>query len=655
MNLPKHLLLISLILTGLILAGCGAQTPQPTPTGANTATPQATQTTEIVLPQPTETPIRPHTLVVCTQDEPQTLYIYGGSSRSMWTVLEAVYDGPIDSRGFSHQPVILEKIPALSDGDAVLNPVSMQKGDVVVDVSGSPVALAAGTRVLPSGCTRPECAQTWDGTAPLMMDRLEVTFRLLPGLTWSDGSPLLASDSVFSYQLAADPATPASRYVIDRTYSYKAVDERTTVWTGLPGYYEQRFGSFFWLPQPEHALGSKSAAAVLSDSSVNRSPLGWGPYVIQEWTAGDHITLRKNENYFRAAEGLPVFDTLVFRFIGAAADGNMNALLAGECDVVDQNGQFLEMIPGLLERETQNKLRLHIGQGPEWENLNFGIRPAAYDDGYDPASGDRPDLFSDVRVRQAFAYCIDRQQIINEHIYRRSDLPGGYLPPSHPLFEADLPIYRYDPAEGRRLLAEAGWQDDDANPDTPLVAVSVANVPPGTPLTVNYLTTQAPLRQSVAQAAAASLRACGIDARVQLMNPGELFGPGPEGLVFGRRFDLAQFSWEAGSRPNCQLYASAQIPGPNNHWIGANVSGYSSEAFDAACAAAYWARPGDGEFIDLQKQIQQAFATELPAVPLYFYPKIAITRADLCGLQMDVTARSIFWNLEELNYGEGCP
>ena len=44
-------------------------------------------------------------------------------------VREAIYDGPIDERGFDYQPVILEKLPSLADGDAVIEPVSVAAGD----------------------------------------------------------------------------------------------------------------------------------------------------------------------------------------------------------------------------------------------------------------------------------------------------------------------------------------------------------------------------------------------------------------------------------------------------------------------------------------------------------------------------------------------
>ena len=171
--------------------------------------------------------------------------------------------------------------------------------------------------------------------------------------------------------------------------------------------------------------------------------------------------------------------------LGEPADGNMNALLAGECDVVDQNMQFLEMFPGLLEREAQQKLKTYVGQGPEWEHLDFGIRPAAYDDGYNPAAGDRPDLFGDPRVRQAFAYCIDRQAIVDDFLYGRSDRPEqlfASLPPAvyqqicrHMPYDPDRACSCWMKLAGKTLITTR----------LPHARRRGGHVPDGTPLSVN--------------------------------------------------------------------------------------------------------------------------------------------------------------------------
>jgi peptide/nickel transport system substrate-binding protein len=52
--------------------------------------------------------------------------------------------------------------------------------------------------------------------------------------------------------------------------------------------------------------------------------------------------------------------------------------------------------------------------------------------------------------------------------------------------------------------------------------------------------------------------------------------------------------------------------------------------------------------------VQRLFAQELPSLPLFFRLKMAVSRPDLCGMEMDVTARSVLWNLEHFNYGVDC-
>ena len=655
--------LIGLILFSLVLSACGSTTPTPGPAPTATSTPLTALVTGTPPPAATDTPTAASTptqpparsLVVCVPDEPQTLYIYGGSSKSMWSVLEAIYDGPFDTRAFSIQPVILQKIPNLEDGSAQIRPVKMQAGDAVVDASGSLATLQAGARVLPSGCTSGDCIITWDGVSELLMDQLVVTFQLLPGLKWSDGEPLTAADSVLSYNLASDPFTPVTKTLVDRTFSYQAKDDLTVEWVGLPGYFEQRYGVYFWLPLPRHVLGSLGAADLLQNDAANRAPLGWGPYRIQEWVAGDHISLDKNPHYFRASEGLPYFDHLVFRFVGRQGDNSAAAVQAGECDVVDQNAELFPMFINLLEKEKEGKLKTYVGQGPEWEHLDFGIRPASYEDGYNPAAGDRPDLLGDARTRQAFAYCIDRQGIVDELLYRRSQVPATFLPVTHPLLVVDgVQTYPYDPNAGMKLLEEVGWKDTDGDPGTPRVAQGVANVPEGALLVVNYATTEAALRKQTAARVAASLAGCGVQVNMQYASPADLFAPGPDGLVFGRKFDLVQFAWESSARPNCLLYSSAYVPGANNQWIGANITGYSSPAFDRACAGFYQARLQDASFATLNAELQRLFSQDLPVIPLYAQLKIALGRPDLCGFEVDPSARSIFWNLEALQYGEGC-
>lgn len=637
-------ILSAIILISFALSACKA-TP---------ATPQATQTplppTETPVPSPTAAP-EPRVLTICLGQEPQTLYLYNSSARSMWAVLEAIYDGPIDTRGFESVPVILEKMPSQADGDAVYAPVTVQPGTEIVDANGDLSVLAKGVRYLPAGCSEDACAAAWDGSSEVKMDALTLTFKFLPDLKWSDGQPLTAQDSVYSFNVSNDPATPVNRRMLDRTAAYTALDERTLNWVSIPGFRTARYADGFWNPLPEHVYSQYSAAELLIAEISTRQPLGWGAYVIEEWTAGDHITLKPNPSYFRAAEGLPRFDALVYRFLGEQSGNNLQALYNGECDIVDQTVALEVDIEKIQESEAKGELKIWVGQGPEWEQINYGIVPAAYDDGIDFYGRERPDFFGDVRMRRAFALCIDRQKIVDDLYGGLAEVPLGFFPLGHPLYTAELDVTGFNPIAGSELLEEIGWKDEDQDAATPRVARGVPNVPDGQPLQIIYLTTPGGRSESAGQAVAISLAQCGVQVAAQPVEAQTLYAAGPEGALFGRQFELAQFAWQIGRTSPCTLYESRQIPSADNNWIGTNLPGFSDPAYDAACLAARQALPEEAGYAEKQEAVQVLYVEALPSLPLYFRIKMDISRPDLCNFGMDVSARSEFWNLEELDYG----
>jgi len=643
----SHKIVIIGLLAVIILAACSGPNPTAQPTAPATTAP------EII---PTPTPEPPEELTVCLGREPQSLYIYANSSRSQWSVLEAIYDGPIDRVDYIDQPVILTSLPSAANGDSVLTAVDVQRGQIVLNASGNLAVLDTGTQVLPAGCTTQDCAVTWDGISPLQMDQQQITYRLINGLTWSDGMPLTVDDSIYSYEIASDPSTPLNRRVIDLTESYTALDSSSLTWKGIPGYRAGTPAAYFFLPLPRHAWGGTSPAELLTADAANRAPLGWGPFVIESWTAGESITLTRNPNYFRASEGLPRYDRITFRFLGDQPDNNLVALAEGICDVVDETTLLEEQLQSVRNMTINEKIKMYVSLGPEWEHLDFGIVPASYDAGYNLFSATRQDIFGDLRMRQAVASCIDRQTLINELLYNQSQIPAGFFPPDHPLYAADLPQLPFDPAHGMQLLDETGWIDHDSDPATPRQAAGAANVLDGTQLSLTYATTTDRLRTATANRIAAMLGECGIKVTVQTQDAGALFSPGPGGPLFGRNFDLAQFSWQSGTGSPCFLYTNQQIPTAENNWLGANITGWANSEFDAACQAALVTNPDDTvAYQAANRQVQEIFASELPVLPLYYSIRVTASRTDLCGFTPDSSARSDFWNLENIAGGTACP
>lgn len=642
----------------LVLSACSsAPGPTVSPVKTNAV---AVKPSEPAPASPTATAKPPRLLTICMGSEPKSLFLYGDNSAAARSIREAIYDGPFDSLGFDVVPVILTEKPSLANGAAVLEAVKVQPGSLIQDATGKLTTLDQGVAYLPSGCKDAACAQKYSGQDPASMDELAVRFKLRPGLLWSDGTPLTADDSVYSFELAKSMYPRARADLIARTQSYQALDPSTLEWRAIPGFLDGQYPSNFFTPLPRHAWGSLAPAELLTAEAAVRLPLGWGPYKIDEWTPGDHISLSKNPTYFRAGEGLPHFDKLVFRFV-ASRDEALNALLAGECDYVDETAGLEAKSDQMLQLQSGGRIQVAFTTGTAWEHADFGIapynsKPAASAGSIGQAS--RPALFQQKETRQAVAQCIDRPRMAKELFFGQSLVPDTYVLPADPLYNKDARRYDFDPQKASARLESLGWTDPDNNPATPRLAHGVAGVPDGTPFQFTYLTAADDENQRAAQIVKDSLAQCGIQVDLKTGPGSEIFASGPDGPIFGRNFDMAQFAWTAASEPPCYLYTTGEIPGPYpdfpKGWGGANNTGYSSPEFDQACQQALFSLPDWTERQEAHRKAQAIFAEDLPVIPLYLRLKLVAMRPDLCNVVVDPSADSALWNLEKFDYGTGC-
>jgi peptide/nickel transport system substrate-binding protein len=672
----KLLFVISLlVLASMVLSACGTTTeatPEVVTVVETVVVPGEETVTEVevvVTATPQPEVVEPRTLVICLGQEPDALYPYGTDMLAASQIQEAIWDGNlggVDTRSFAYQPIIFEKLASLADGDAVINTVDVVAGDKVVGDDGQVAELAAGVKVRAAGCNAPDCAIEWDGTTALQMEQMVVTTKMLPGLVWSDGTPITSADQIYNFELSSDPDVNVSKYGIERTASYVATDDVTTVWTGLPGYKDSTYYLDVYGPAPSHIWSQYTPAELNTEVDAQGLWVGHGPYKVQEWVKGDHLTVVKNENYFRAGEGLPVFESVIYRFVGATSNANIAKVLAGECDIVDQTSSLDDQSELLLELQAAGQIDAAFVTGTTWEHADFNILPlegAGFAGIGSDLSGRTPGPFGDVRLRQAVAMCMDRQAAVDTVLFGQSVVIHTYLPPQHPLFNADAKQWPFDVAAASALLDEIGWVDDDGDPATPRVASGVAGVPDGTLLEFKYETTTATMRQQATQIMAESMAQCGMKVNLGYYPSSEWFADGPDGILFGRKTDLGQFAWLTGVEPPCDLYRGDMIAGDPaevdengkpvypSGWGGQNQTGYADPEFDAACNKAVQSLPGQPSYDEGHLEAQAIFAEDLPVVPLFLRLKLAITRPDMCGFIMDPTANSEMWNIEAFDYG----
>lgn len=612
--------------------GVTTGTPVPGDDSADDVSAQVTPTSE---PSPTitPTPIPPKELTVCLSQEPRNLYLYGDQSAAAMAVRNALYESPLTTLGYAYQALAIEKVPNLADGDARLEPVEVSEGTLVINSTDEIVPLANGIEVVDSAGQ----AVVFNGD-PILMPQLTVDYTFKP-LVWSDGTPVTADDSVFSFEIAGDRGTPRLDDQVRYTVSYSAVDERTVRWVGLPGYLDPTFMTHIWTPLPRHQLGEFAAEALPEQEEAALMPLSYGAFVVDGWTPGEEIRLAANPYYYRAEEGLPYLDYLVFRFLSA---GNADLPEGFEvCDIISQDVLSFDAVAAIDEAAAAGTLVEHVATAGVIEQIIFGV------DSIQEYADSHIDWFEDARVRQAITQCIDRQAMVDALTYGRADVMHTYIPSAHSLYPEDLTEWAYAPDAANATLDELGYLDADGDG----IRNNIAST---RPFTITLGTnSESSLRQQINERVQADLDDCGIQVELYTLDAGAWFAPGPAGAVFGRKFDLAQFAWLSRIEPNCGLYLTENIPGPESAgfrgWDSVNVAGWSNEAFDTACRTALNLLPGQPGYDEAHQEALRIFSQELPAIPLFARMKLAATSPGVLNFRLDASQPSELWNAFELD------
>jgi peptide/nickel transport system substrate-binding protein len=586
------------------------------------------------------------TLVIAQGQEPDTLYLWGGSMLAGTHIQHSLYDGPYEGLNYDYQPVILESLPKIDDGsgDAVLSMVTVADGEKYIDPETQEVVTATAEAL------------------PGELEQISVTWTLKPGLTWQDGTPVTAEDSVFSRMLACHPDSPSTKFTCDRTLSYEATADNQVTWTGLPGFTDQTYYINFYTPLPRHQPGSDGTlmadmepAAILTDEAFTRSPWSYGPFKIDEWESGDHITLSRNENYWRASEGLPFLDTVIHRFIE-----DSNALLAAvktdDAQVGTQDGLDISQAETLDAAEAAGELTPWYVTGTVWEHIDFNVNP----------TDERVPVGACKAVRQAMATGTDRASMVEVIQMGKTEVQNTFVPSAHWAYPASgLTTYEYDVEAAKQMLADAGFADGDGDGTLEATADVTCDIstdveggtksqliPAGTPLAFTLNTTAGNvMREETTLLFQQNMKDIGIDVTLEYLAADVFFADGPDGPLFGRRFDLGEFAWLTGVQPPVGLYYCTEIPAEENSWAGQNQTGWCNPEYDRIGKQAENTLSRD-ESLPMYSEAQAIFSDELPVIPLFARVKVMATNPNLVNFMPNATVNSETWNIETWGYAE---
>lgn len=277
------------------------------------------------------------------------------------------------------------------------------------------------------------------------VDSRTLEFDLRDGVTFHDGSTFGPEDVVYTINFAADESNGVLNYGdikwLDRA---EAVDDDT-----VRILLDEPFPSalaYLALALPVLPEGHYDDAPAGSDGKKRFQavePNGTGPYKVTSFKAGDHVDLAVNPDYFAGSpKSTPSIERLLYRTIA------------------DDTTQIAELMTGGVDwiwgMSTDQAAMLR--EAPNVTVVNAPTMRISYLT-FDNEGESGTDLFTDARVRRAFAHAINKENIAKNLMGENSQVVASACHPAQFGCTGDVPTYEYDPEKARALLAEAGYPD----------------------------------------------------------------------------------------------------------------------------------------------------------------------------------------------------
>ena len=278
---------------------------------------------------------------------------------------------------------------------------------------------------------------------------MSVTWKMRNDVQWQDGKPVTADDAIFTWEAVSNPDTgswiPGSDYIdsVEKVDDYTFTVNYNTVY---PGYLTQ-FGGEQVAIWPAHYCDVTQGFV---SWDCGRKPLSNGPFVLEEWVEGDHMTFKKNDNFYQ--EGKPDVEQVIIQIVPDDAV-RKTMMLQGDADI-----DMWVNVNTANELKDSEKADVSFSPTDRWVMRMFMNQ--AEKGTTDPAETPHP-ILSDVNVRKAIRMAVD-VDTINTEIFHGLATPVWtefFRPP----YQCEIPRPTFDPEAAKALLEESGWTDSDGD------------------------------------------------------------------------------------------------------------------------------------------------------------------------------------------------
>jgi peptide/nickel transport system substrate-binding protein len=408
-------------------------------------------------------------------------------------------------------------------------------------------------------------------------DLTSITWKLIPGLVWSDGSAVTADDAIFTWQYCTAPdggcAQGASYNGVKTIEAVDASTIKITFDAPKPNPYTALVGATSPLLQKAQFANCLGAAAPTC-TEANTKPIGTGPFRVTDFKVNDVVELEANPNYRDAAK--PAFATMTVKGGGDAAGAARAVMETGEFDYA-WNTQINPELQAQMKAGGKGVFVSAFGTLVERIEINTTDPSAALPEGERSTAKHPHPIFSDINVRKALSMAIDRQVLVDIG-YGEAGRPTCTVVPAPAIYASTNTDCLTQDIEGAKALLEAaGWVDTDGDG---------IREKDGKKFSILYQTSVNPVRQDFQAVIKGWWNEIGVEVELKSIDGGVYFGGDPGSPDTFQKFyaDVEMYANNFdGTDPETYLagYGCDKIPGPENQWQGENIPRFCDPAYDA--------------------------------------------------------------------------